>query len=134
MGSDSLLTALPAFPVPNSNLATAPALAKQQSALRKSAIWRLSRSQPHGRRGIKEDPIAEEDEATVSKVPVSSRSVSPIDMAVHGDRRRVSDDDDEYDSSVISADEPADECEDDRCRGPEPPIWHCVDCDSSYCR
>ncbi|CAK1357491.1 hypothetical protein CB0940_07777 [Cercospora beticola] len=30
-------------------------------------------------------------------------------------------------------DEPSEECEDDRCRGPTPPIWHCVDCDSSYC-
>jgi hypothetical protein len=31
-------------------------------------------------------------------------------------------------------DGPSEECEDDRCRGPQPPIWHCVDCDSSYCR
>ncbi len=30
--------------------------------------------------------------------------------------------------------EPSINCEDDRCRGPTPPIWHCVDCDSSYCR
>lgn len=28
----------------------------------------------------------------------------------------------------------SEECEDDRCRGPTPPVWHCVDCDSSYCR
>lgn len=38
-----------------------------------------------------------------------------------------SDNDDEHD-------EPSEECEDDRCRGPQLPIWHCVDCDSSYCR
>lgn len=40
------------------------------------------------------------------------------------------------DDSVSSPcdDEPSEECEDDRCGGPELPIWHCVDCDSSYCR
>lgn len=31
-------------------------------------------------------------------------------------------------------DEPSCECEDDRCRGEDVPVWHCVDCDSSYCR
>ena len=24
-------------------------------------------------------------------------------------------------------------CEDDRCKTPNSPIWHCVDCDSNYC-
>ena len=29
---------------------------------------------------------------------------------------------------------PLDEvCEDDRCKAPNAPIWHCVDCDSNYC-
>lgn len=31
-------------------------------------------------------------------------------------------------------DEPSCECEDDRCRDEGAPVWHCVDCDSSYCR
>jgi len=38
------------------------------------------------------------------------------------------------DSESISSEGPAEECEDDRCGGPQGPIWHCVDCDSSYCR
>lgn len=38
------------------------------------------------------------------------------------------------DEEPLSESEPSDECEDDRCRGPTPPVWHCVDCDSSYCR
>lgn len=42
--------------------------------------------------------------------------------------------DDVSSESSCSDDEPSEECEDDRCRGPTPPIWHCVDCDSSYCR
>ncbi|KAK4504134.1 hypothetical protein PRZ48_005049 [Zasmidium cellare] len=37
------------------------------------------------------------------------------------------------DSGSTCEDEPSEECEDDRCSGPELPIWHCVDCDSSYC-
>ncbi|KAI5359445.1 putative Zinc finger, RING-type, patatin-like phospholipase domain-containing protein [Septoria linicola] len=41
--------------------------------------------------------------------------------------------DDVSSESSCSDDEPSEECEDDRCRGPTPPIWHCVDCDSSYC-
>ncbi|KAH9825933.1 Patatin-like phospholipase [Teratosphaeria destructans] len=42
---------------------------------------------------------------------------------------------DDVDSSDSeSGDAPAEECEDDRCAGPQLPIWHCVDCDSSYCR
>jgi len=41
---------------------------------------------------------------------------------------------DEDESSSEDEDEPSEACEDDRCNGPEPPIWHCVDCDSSYCR
>lgn len=28
---------------------------------------------------------------------------------------------------------PEPQCEDDRCRGPQLPIWHCVDCSSDYC-
>ncbi|OQO10125.1 hypothetical protein B0A48_04482 [Cryoendolithus antarcticus] len=28
---------------------------------------------------------------------------------------------------------PSEVCEDDRCAGAQKPIWHCVDCDSSYC-
>ncbi|KAF2773221.1 hypothetical protein EJ03DRAFT_323724 [Teratosphaeria nubilosa] len=41
---------------------------------------------------------------------------------------------DEIDSSESeSGDAPAEGCEDDRCSGPQLPIWHCVDCDSSYC-
>lgn len=38
------------------------------------------------------------------------------------------------DSSDDRSDEPSEECEDDRCDVPQLPIWHCVDCDSSYCR
>lgn len=45
---------------------------------------------------------------------------------------REEEEDDDEESSA--ADEPSGECEDDRCTDPEPPIWHCVDCDSSYCR
>jgi hypothetical protein len=40
----------------------------------------------------------------------------------------------EEDPDSENSDEPSEECEDDRCDGPTPPIWHCVDCDSSYCR
>ncbi|KAK5153225.1 hypothetical protein LTS14_007870 [Recurvomyces mirabilis] len=39
----------------------------------------------------------------------------------------------EDDSASISSEGPAEGCEDDRCGGAQPPIWHCVDCDSSYC-
>ncbi|KAK3707125.1 hypothetical protein LTR37_012294 [Vermiconidia calcicola] len=39
----------------------------------------------------------------------------------------------ESESEEVSEGEPSEHCEDDRCRGPQPPIWHCVDCDSSYC-
>lgn len=36
-------------------------------------------------------------------------------------------------SSSGGNDEPSIECEDDRCSGGMSPVWHCVDCDSSYC-
>ncbi|RMY73507.1 hypothetical protein D0863_03837 [Hortaea werneckii] len=42
-------------------------------------------------------------------------------------------DESDEDSSDSSDEGPAGECEDDRCGGPALPIWHCVDCDSSYC-
>jgi len=43
--------------------------------------------------------------------------------------------DPEYESGSesLSSEGPCEECEDDRCGGPGLPIWHCVDCDSSYC-
>ncbi|CAK3752481.1 hypothetical protein DOTSEDRAFT_168601 [Lecanosticta acicola] len=37
------------------------------------------------------------------------------------------------DTDSESEDDPSEECEDDRCTGPHLPIWHCVDCDTSYC-
>nr|POE62816.1 calcium-independent phospholipase a2-gamma [Quercus suber] len=37
------------------------------------------------------------------------------------------------DSASSCSEPPAEQCEDDRCNGPQPPVWHCVDCDSSYC-
>ncbi|KAK4897196.1 hypothetical protein LTR27_005089 [Elasticomyces elasticus] len=37
------------------------------------------------------------------------------------------------DTASISSEGPAEVCEDDRCGGPQLPVWHCVDCDSSYC-
>ena len=40
----------------------------------------------------------------------------------------------EEDDDSLTETEPSEDCEDDRCRGPQPPVWHCVDCDSSYCR
>lgn len=40
----------------------------------------------------------------------------------------------ESDTDTECEDEPSENCEDDRCTGPQPPIFHCVDCDSSYCR
>ncbi|SMR43927.1 unnamed protein product [Zymoseptoria tritici ST99CH_3D1] len=46
---------------------------------------------------------------------------------------RHQDREEDSESSEGSNNEPSDQCEDDRCRGPQPPIWHCVDCDSSYC-
>lgn len=49
-------------------------------------------------------------------------------------RYREEDDSDTSCSSSDHDDEPSEECEDDRCNGPQPPVWHCVDCDSSYCR
>ncbi|KAK4626402.1 85/ calcium-independent phospholipase A2 [Fulvia fulva] len=45
-------------------------------------------------------------------------------------RYREEDDDD---SESPCEDDPSEECEDDRCNGPALPVWHCVDCDSSYC-
>ncbi|KXS99282.1 hypothetical protein AC578_6205 [Pseudocercospora eumusae] len=48
-------------------------------------------------------------------------------------RYREEDSDTSCSSSSDQDDEPSEECEDDRCNGPQPPIWHCVDCDSSYC-
>ncbi len=45
-----------------------------------------------------------------------------------------SDEDESQDEGSLAESEPSDQCEDDRCRGPTPPVWHCVDCDSSYCR
>jgi hypothetical protein len=44
------------------------------------------------------------------------------------------DDEEDVEEESVSESEPSGECEDDRCRGPTPPVWHCVDCDSSYCR
>lgn len=41
---------------------------------------------------------------------------------------------DESSEAGSGEDEPSCECEDDRCRGDGGPVWHCVDCDSSYCR
>ncbi|TKA70619.1 hypothetical protein B0A55_07579 [Friedmanniomyces simplex] len=41
--------------------------------------------------------------------------------------------DDKVDSASISSEGPAEVCEDDRCGGSQHPVWHCVDCDSSYC-
>jgi len=43
-------------------------------------------------------------------------------------------DEDDSQEEGSENDEPSCECEDDRCREAVPPIWHCVDCDSSYCR
>ncbi|QIW98040.1 hypothetical protein AMS68_003558 [Peltaster fructicola] len=133
MGSDSLDCAA-SLSSSSTDLTTDPRVAEQQRASRKSAIWRLSRTQPHAHpRGV-EESIAEEDEAVVHrKEQVSSQRPAHIaDMAIQDDHRR-SDSDTETDSSAIESDEPSEECEDDRCRGPQPPVWHCVDCDSSYC-
>ncbi|KAK5175711.1 uncharacterized protein LTR77_000850 [Saxophila tyrrhenica] len=49
------------------------------------------------------------------------------------DRTRSDEEEESQDEGSVSESEPSDQCEDDRCRGPTPPIWHCVDCDSSYC-
>ncbi|KAF2721275.1 hypothetical protein K431DRAFT_224804 [Polychaeton citri CBS 116435] len=36
-------------------------------------------------------------------------------------------------SDTECEDEPSTICESDRCPGSQSPVWHCVDCDSSYC-
>lgn len=76
---------------------------------RKAALWRLSGAQ------------------TGAQPPVSTN------MKAHEQDYRVEEEEDDDDSSLTDS-EPSEECEDDRCRGPELPVWHCVDCDSSYCR
>ncbi|KAK0366375.1 hypothetical protein LTR94_003465 [Friedmanniomyces endolithicus] len=42
----------------------------------------------------------------------------------------ATDPDDKEDSASISSEGPAEVCEDDRCGGPQQPVFHCVDCDS----
>lgn len=55
-------------------------------------------------------------------------------MATNGNDHLEEAEEDYQEESELSESDPSDECEDDRCRGPTLPIWHCVDCDSSYCR
>ncbi|KAK0868567.1 hypothetical protein LTR87_014099 [Friedmanniomyces endolithicus] len=46
----------------------------------------------------------------------------------------ATDPDDKEDSASISSEGPAEVCEDDCCGSQQQPVFHCVDCDSSYCR
>lgn len=63
--------------------------------------------------------------------------ISPVSMDTPDDFRKMVEDEDEYTSEEEEEEdeaEPSEACEDDRCRGTESTVWHCVDCDSSYCR
>jgi len=61
------------------------------------------------------------------RTAIGRRTLDGEDMTVKPDPT-------DEDSASTSSEGPAGECEDDRCGGSRPPIWHCVDCDSSYCR
>lgn len=68
-----------------------------------------------------------------TRVDLSEPSVPDMPPPMPGQEEDDHDESDD-DSSDSSEEGPAGECEDDRCGGPALPIWHCVDCDSSYCR
>lgn len=80
---------------------------------RKSARWRL----PHALVGQTPPPPLPSPRLPPGDISSESEEVSELESESEGDVQ---------DASI--------DCEDDRCRGPVPPIWHCVDCDSSYCR
>lgn len=154
MASDPLLTALPLCPSLDIS-----SLEDNQRSRRKSTFWRHPRRNHVD--GVKPRPIsiAEEVEAPVNVVSPAqlgfqltsghrSSSIPTLvdfetettkiaiacaigNMGVRDEfERQLVEDSGDSDSQDV----PSEECEDERCRGPQPPVWHCVDCDSSYCR
>lgn len=102
---------LPRYSVPNDNL-------EDQAGWRRSAAFALRR-------------LTRLDETDRE---LHEQAMARGEFGKEVQAREEREDDEDESSEEEEADEPSGECEDDRCNGPEPPIWHCVDCDSSYCR